>query len=237
MSTRVTFAVVALFLVACGRIEDESADSRADSETAAVDEVGSSGSNHDATGGHSATGGEPATGAADSGISTGGSVNDLPEPWGPCNFQHPGLDPPCGESDVNGLLSGCGLWFDVPLAHIMPPAHGLQVVLLPLTPDDGVSGVGGTAAAPAEPLPLDLIPLFPDDALRPSGETFDVLEPTGYVRAGDAREDELPGYVEEAESYGVAKVALLQGTEILAVYRGLYMGTTDSVEPSDPCVK
>jgi hypothetical protein len=63
------------------------------------------------------------------------------------------------------------------------------------------------------------------------------VDPAGYVRAGDARESELPGYVVEADGYGIAQVALRQGTEVLSTYRGLYLGTTDTTMPGDPCIK
>lgn len=114
---------------------------------------------------------------------------------------------------------------------------GLQVVLLPLAQDGATDGMGGMGDFPNQPLVLEVISVVPTEPPWESGETFDLTEPAGYVRAGNAREDELPGYVEEAEEYGVAKVALLQGAEILAVYRGLYHGTTESVGPRDPCVK
>ena|GEM_PF-4651340 len=209
-------------LVACGRIEGGSADSVADSETG--------GRTDSAT--NSETGGADSAGGSGSEQSaTGGLANNLPEPWGPCQREHPGLEPPCGESDINGLLSGCGLWFDVPLAHVVPPALGLEVVLLPLAPGEGIGEMGGMGGAPTQPLVLDVISVFPENPPRSSGETFDLLEPAGFVRAGDAREDELPGYVAEAEGYGVARVALRQGTETLSVYRGLY-STVDEI-----CVK
>jgi hypothetical protein len=214
--------LAALALVACGRIAGESTDSAADSETG-----GSTDSTADSeTGGADSSGGSGSDQSA-----TGGLVSNLQEPWGPCQREHPGLEPPCGESDVNGLLSGCGLWFDVPLAHVVPPALGLQVVLLPLAPSAGGSGLGGMGGAPPQPLVLDVIYVVPNTPPRSSDGTFDLLEPAGYVRAGDARDDELLGYVLEAQGYGVANVALRQGAETLSVYRGLY----STVE--DVCIK
>jgi len=248
--------LAALLLIACGQVEggsDSTADgdtggvsstadgdtggavSTADGDTGGVDSAGgsaTSGTGGDVgTGGGGATGGDHATGGA---VSAGGSdqsgtggASDLLEPWGPCNYEHPGLDPPCGESDVNGLLSGCGLWFDVPLAEVVPPALDLQVVLLPLAGSDLT-----------QPLVLRVIFVATENLSQASGEeTFDLVEPAGYVRAGDVNEDDLPGYVAEAEGYGVAQVALQRGTEILSVHRGLYLGTTDSVRPGDLCVK
>jgi len=220
-------------LVACGQVEGGSTDSTADSGTGGTDAVGGSGSgSQSGTGGGQATGGSQATGGAQAtggnhaagGTSTGGQESSLPEPWSPCNYTHPGLEPPCDESDVNGVLSLCGLFFDVPLAHVVPPALGLQVVLLPLEPGEGGDGMGGAGSAEAQPLVLEVISLFPDLPPWESGETFDVVDPAGFVRAGTSQsEGELSGYVTGPEEYGVAEVALRQGAETLSVHRGLYL--------------
>jgi hypothetical protein len=225
--------LAALVLVACGRIDEGSTDSTADSETGGqtgdVEPAGGSGaasgsgSGPTGTGGDDATGGEVATGgdvacAAGSGASTGGGASVLPEVWSPCGREYPGLEPPCRESDVTGSLSRCGLWFDIPLTQVVPPACGLEVVLLPpaLGGDDG--GAGGM---PTQPYALEVFSVFPEEPPWESGKVFDLVTPAGFVRAG-ARQGEPRGYVTEANGYGVATVALRQGGETLAVYRGLY---------------
>jgi len=223
-----------LLLVACGQIDDGGTGSATDNETGGMEAAGGSGSGSgpSATGGAHATDGDPTTGGDGSldpsgpATSTGGLVGDLPEAWGPCFRDFGDLEPPCGESDLNGVLSGCGLWFDVPLAHIPVPTLGLNVVLMPMPAGDGVSGVGGTGGVPTEPHALEVFDIFPEEPPGQSGEVFDLLQPAGFIRAGN-EDGEVPGYVTKAEGYGIAQVVLRQGDETLAVYRGLYSGVVD----------
>lgn len=218
-------------LVACGRIDDGTTDAIADGGTGGLDAAGGRSSGSGAA--QNGTGGDRETDPTDPETSTGGQTGTVYDPWGPCNREYVGLEPPCGESDVNGVLStSCGLWFDVPLAHVTTPAMGLQVVLLPPTPGEEASAMGGMGGGPAQPLVLDVISVFADEPPRSYGETFDLAEPAGYVRAGGSNLGQLPGYVAETEEYGVAQVALLQGGEILSIHRGLY-----GLPPSDLCIK
>ena len=69
-----------------------------------------------------------ATSPTDPDTATGGTASDLPESWSPCYREYEELEPPCDEWDIGGLISSCGLWFEVPLAHVATPASGLQVV-------------------------------------------------------------------------------------------------------------
>jgi len=186
--------------------------------------------------GGGATGGQPlGTGG------TGGASGASTVPKACSNKGYPGLEPPCGASDLHGTIFECGsdshMTFNVPLDTVKAPANDLGVVVFRLDADGGLGGMGGSNRQVEDALELFVSAVYPSWSGELSGGRFSLTAPAEHASA-DHSYDTLAGLpmqyfhhsglpdIFDNVWYAEAHVGLVQGDTVVAEYRLLVDDTS-----------